>query len=251
MSVVVPKQSPSVLAWLLLVTVAAGLLALAYWQFQRGAEKAALMAQSAERAATTELNWTHVSAKLADIEGRPLRLTGRFLPQYTLALDNQLRDGKAGVELLVLFQPEATAQRVLVNLGWVPSDRNGGPILPTALPADGEIWGVVHQPSAFITLGGPELLAGIWRVGRIEPAYWASTWRQAVMPWVLRLDASVPGAYLRDWAPTSAQLIGPDRHRAYAFQWAALALAWCACWYGFWRNGLSRKGRQRMERGRV
>lgn len=242
MSVAVTTQSPSVLAWLLLVVVASGLSALAYWQYQRGEMKAAMMATQAQRAITTELSWAQAQALDTDIEHRPIRVRGQFLPQYRLALDNQLRDGRAGVELLVLFQPEGSTQNVLVNLGWVPGDRNGGPALPVALPEATELSGVIHRPSAFITLGGPELLAGVWRVGRIEPAYWADAWQQALVPWVLRLDASVPGAYLRDWAPTQAQQIGPERHRAYAFQWAALALAWCACWFAFWRHGLRQQG---------
>lgn len=251
MSVASSTQRPSVMAWLLLVSVATVLLLLAYWQFQRGEEKAAKMALSAERAITAELTWAQASAAATDIIGRPIRLRGRFLPSYRLALDNQLRAGKAGVELLALFQPEGSRQHVLVNMGWVASDRMGGPTLPTARPADGEIWGIVHQPSAFITLGGPEWLDGVWRVGRVEPAYWARTWQHAIVPWVLRLDAAVPGAFLRDWAPTSAQVIGPDRHRAYAFQWGALALAWCACWYGFWRSSWSQTTRSSEENSRV
>jgi surfeit locus 1 family protein len=216
------------------------LLSLAYWQYQRGEEKTALLAQRAERATTAELTWRQADEPLDDIANRPMRLTGRFLPQYIIALDNQLREGRAGVELLVLFQPAGSQSSVLVNVGWVPNDRNGGPTLPRILPVDGEIYGVVHKPSAFITLGGPELRAGIWRVGRVEPEQWALRWQQAIKPWELRLDASVPGAYLRDWAPTKEQKIGPERHRGYAFQWLALAIAWCACWYALWRKGLAR-----------
>ncbi|MEO6698627.1 MAG: SURF1 family protein [Paraperlucidibaca sp.] len=240
MSVAASTQAPSFWAWLLLVVVAAVLLSLAYWQYQRGEEKTALLSQRAERAATAELTWRQADKPVDDISNRPMRLSGRFMPQYTIALDNQLRAGRAGVELLVLFQPQDSRSSVLVNIGWVPSDRNGGPSLPKTLPADGEIFGVLHKPSAFITLGGPELLADVWRVGRIEPSTWASRWQQDIKPWVLRLDASVPGGYLRDWAPTSEQKIGPERHRAYAFQWLALALAWCGCWYALWRKGLAR-----------
>ena len=45
----------------------------------------------------------------------------------------------------------------------------------------------------------------------------------AVLPLVLRLDASVPGGFDRAWAAYRG--IGPNRHRAYAFQWFSLAAA--------------------------
>lgn len=240
MSVAPTSPAPSAWAWLLLLAVTSVLIALATWQYQRADEKAALLAQLSDRLVSETLSWADADAPLANLADRPMRLRGRFLPKYRLALDNQIRAGRVGVELLVLFQPEASASAVLVNLGWVPSDRNGGVALPSGIPADGEIVGRVHQPSAFITLGEPELLANVWRVGRVEPAYWSTRWQYAIKPWVLRLDAGAPGAYLRDWSPTSAQQLGPDRHRAYAFQWLCLALAWCACWYGFWRKGLKR-----------
>ncbi len=238
MSVVTTSPAPSWLAWLLLIAVASALLSLAYWQYQRADEKAAFMALQRERGQTAELSWLQAEQLPEVIANRPMRLRGRFLPEFTIALDNQIRAGRVGMELLVLFQPEGAANFVLVNLGWVVSDRNGGSALPTAVPSDGEITGVVHQPSRFITLGGPELHDGVWRVGRVETDYWAKAWQRPLVPWVLRLDATVPGGFARDWAPTQAQQIGPDRHRAYAFQWLALALAWCGCWFAFWRKGL-------------
>ena len=240
MSVAEVPQSPSYWAWALLVSVAGILLSLAFWQYQRGEEKAAWLAQHEHGSQSTELAWSQTKAPLDAMVNQPVRIVGRFLPEYKIALDNQPRASRAGVELLVLFKPEASQSSVFINLGWVPSDRNGGPALPTNLPSNGEIFGVVHQPSAFITLGGPEFFNNVWRVGRIEPEAWAARWQMKIVPWVLRLDASVPGAYVRDWSPTENQQFGPERHRAYAFQWLALALAWCGCWYAFWRKGLRR-----------
>lgn len=240
MSVAASPQPPSLWAWVLLVSVAGILLSLAFWQYQRGEEKAVWLAQQVHGSQSAELAWSQTSVSIDAMVSHPVRVVGRFLPEYKIALDNQPRAGRAGVELLVLFKPEASQSSVLVNLGWVPSDRNGGPALPVSLPSNGEILGVVHQPSAFITLGGPELFNNVWRVGRIEPEAWAARWQMSIVPWVLRLDASVPGAYLRDWSPTEKQQFGPDRHRAYAFQWLALAMAWCGCWYAFWRKGFRR-----------
>ena len=234
MSVAASPQPPSLWAWILLVSVAGILLSLAFWQYQRGEEKAVWLAQQVQGSQSAELAWSQTRASVDAMVNHPVRITGRFLPEYKIALDNQPRAGRAGVELLVLFKPEESQSSVFVNLGWVPNDRNGGPALPVSLPINGEIYGVVHQPSAFITLGGPELFNNVWRVGRIEPEAWAARWQMNIVPWVLRLDASVPGAYLRDWSPTEKQQFGPDRHRAYAFQWLAL----CGCWYAFWRKGL-------------
>ncbi|MGN2261427.1 SURF1 family cytochrome oxidase biogenesis protein, partial [Pseudomonas aeruginosa] len=59
-------------------------------------------------------------------------LHGRFDERHTLLLDNRLRNGQAGVEVLQPFYDQASGLWLLVNRGWVAwSDRRSPPALET------------------------------------------------------------------------------------------------------------------------
>lgn len=206
------------------------LLALSGWQWRRAEAKQHLLDQQAVQQRAPALSWAAVRRLSDTLAGRQVSLNGHFLPRYRVAHDNQIRQGKAGMNLYMAFAPEDRQPLVLVNLGWVPSDRQGGPSLPKTFPASGRITGHAVMPSRFITLGAPERAQDWWRAGRIEPAHWAAHWGLAVVPWVIDLSPDVPGGFLRDAAPRPASVISPDKHRGYAVQWLLLALTWAGCW---------------------
>ena len=61
-----------------------------------------------------------------------VRLHGRFDERHTLLLDNRLRNGQAGVEVLQPFYDQASGLWLLVNRGWVAwTDRRSPPTLET------------------------------------------------------------------------------------------------------------------------
>ncbi len=226
------RRKSTLVLWLLFFAVLALLLSLSVWQWQRGAEKDALLSRQVDRSSLSVLAITSFQSLPADMADRPVSLRGRFAPEYRVALDNQMRQGKAGYEIhMAYFLEGQPDQAVLVNLGWLPTDRDGGPLPPEVFISADEITGFAVMPSAFVTVGSAELTRGLWRAGRIDAEFWARQWGVSLQPWVLRLSSDVPGFYLRDWQPTGQQLMSPDRHRAYAFQWASLALAWIACWW--------------------
>lgn len=233
---------PSWSGLLLLVLVAAALSSLALWQWQRAAEKERLLTRQEARSQDAPLDWEGVRRLGRDVADRPVRLRGHFDPSYRVALDNQMRGGKAGYHLYVLFRPEAGGDAVLVNTGWLPTDRDGGPAVPAGAPTAGEITGWAVYPSAFLTVGEPELTRGLWRAGRIDIADWSVRWGVPLLPWVVRLAPEVPGGHARDWRAGIDMRMGPERHRAYAFQWAALTVAWCVCWFLGWRKLAGERG---------
>lgn len=220
----------------MLLVVAGALAGLACWQWGRAAEKERLIARQTERGGQPALDWAALQAAGGDVDDRPVRLTGRFDPALRVALDNQMHGGRAGMDLYVVFRPQGSQAGVLVDIGWVPTDREGGPAVPSAVPAGTEIRGLALHPPAFLTVGQPEHTRGLWRAGRIEPEVWAQRWGVALVPWVIRLAPEVQGGYLRDWKRRADMRMTPERHRAYAFQWAALAVAWCVCCFYAWRR---------------
>lgn len=222
------------LGWIVVVILGAlALLSLAAWQWQRASAKEDWLSQQAS-AANTRVEWRNSESAERWRSGHYVKLSGRFDPHCRVALDNQPMQGKTGYHLHQLFRFDGSKQAVLVNLGWLPSDRQQGPAVPAALNVPAVVMGDIQKPSQFFTAGDAEMLRGVWRVGRIDLGEWQARCRTALLPWVVRLSPEQSVGYTRQWQPTERQKIGPDRHRAYAFQWFALAITWCLCW---WRLG--------------
>lgn len=212
------------LLWLLALAVAGGFALLGQWQLQRMHEKQALLAQAAQvRLRTLPLDEAlrHPGA-LHWVRGEIELDAPRIL------LDNQMREGRAGVRV---YQPARTAQgaRLLVDLGWLalPADRR----LPSIAPVTGRhrVEGLLAPPpSAGLALGPPLARAEVadtWLATRLEPAAVAQALQvRDISSQVLRLDPALPLGYARD-LDMLPNTLPPARHMAYAVQWFGLALA--------------------------
>jgi len=152
--------------------------------------------------------------------------TGTFADQPALLLDNQQREGRAGVRAYRLFLP-MRGRPLLVELGWLPlpPDRRL-PDVPRP-PGQRRIEGLLLPPPsgglasrALAPQPSGTLLATAIDRERLARAYR----RPAIAPRVLRLDPSQPLGYARD-LDVLPNTLPPDRHLGYAVQWFGLALA--------------------------
>lgn len=216
------------IGWTLAV-LAIGLFArLGWWQASRAREKAAMLESAAQvldarRAVPLAQAADPRRARGYDWAGG----TGTFDARPALLLDNQQRQGRAGVRTYRIFMPDAGAP-LLVDLGWraLPGDR--------ALPATPRIDGRVAlrgllapPPSSGLALGPSMQRQGdAWLLARVDLEDIAARMGLPVplAPRVLRLDPALPIGYPRDLA-LLANTLTPDKHRGYALQWFALALA--------------------------
>lgn len=152
---------------------------------------------------------------------------GRFAEAPAVLLDNQQRNGRAGVRAYRAFVPEAGDTPVLVELGWLPLPPERS--LPAVPRPEGllEIAGLLLPPPSHGI--GP---AGVARQGDgtllaigLEPAMLAGELGQpALAPRVLKLDPALDLGYARD-LDVLPNTLPPERHLGYAVQWFALALA--------------------------
>lgn len=222
------RQHTEILNWLLALVVAACFSGLGFWQLQRMHEKQALLVQlppdrsaavslaQALRAPDT-LHWVHQRV--------------RFLPG-TIVLDNQLRDGRAGVKVYQAARAaDVPATSVLVDLGWLPlpANRELPPI--HALQGEIDVQGLWAPPPAVGIALGPALTATpqpqAWLATRLDmPAIAARLGLAAdgLAAQVLRLDPTLPFGHLRD-LELLPNTLPPSRHLGYAVQWFAMALA--------------------------
>lgn len=223
--------------WLLTLAAIALFASLGTWQLRRMHQKQAML-----DAAARVLKQRHAMPLAAAADVTRARDydwaagTGTFAATAPLLLDNQVRDGRAGVRVYRIFLPDAMdaggeRAALLVDLGWLP--RAGDRALPRiAFPdaARAELRGLLAPPPATgIALGNAAVKQGdAWLLTRVDTAALGGTVDAAhpvsLAPRVLRLDPALPGGYARD-LDILPNTLPPERHLGYAVQWYGLALA--------------------------
>lgn len=165
------------------------------------------------------------SAHPTKIEYRRVRVTGEWVSNWPLFLDNRPLNGKAGFILAMPFKIAGAKEHVLVLRGWLPRDaREYGKLPKFATPAGTvTIEGVaVLNAGHVMQLGTPGALKPGTLVQNLTPAAVAQASGLALQPFFVQQTGAEQGEGLvRAWP---APDVGVDKHRGYAFQWYALAL---------------------------
>ncbi|MEM0955587.1 MAG: SURF1 family protein [Pseudomonadota bacterium] len=207
-------------------------ISLGLWQLSRADEKRAIAAQYEARRQLAPVPLSALPLQPADLAHRRVTLRGAFISERTFLLDNRIRDGRYGVEVVTPFD---TGQHVvLVNLGWMEGDqfRRSLPAPPPLAPVN-EITGSVYvQPGESYTLGAidsdnrwPRL------VQALDVEAMGELLGQPVWPYSVRVDLESPVALVAEWALVNMR---PEKHGAYALQWFAMAFTLLVI--GLWRN---------------
>lgn len=220
------------LPWLAAVVVIAGCIRLSVWQLDRAAEKEGLREARQQAPAITLADVDASTPRFARVTG-----DGRFDGHRQVLLDNQVSDGRAGVHVFTPFQ--AGGRVFLVNRGWAVLDRGGelpDPPVPEGLE---RIQGILDDP--------PQVGFQLGRAAPLDPDQWpnlvtyydperlSGVFGPDLATRVIRLAPDHP-AHLTGIAWPEMRF-GPQRHRAYAFQWALLAAAVAVIAIGLWLRG--------------
>tara|TARA_R110002072_G_scaffold87977_6_gene198211 strand:- start:24184 stop:24954 length:771 start_codon:yes stop_codon:yes gene_type:complete len=203
------------------------MVGLGFWQLQRAEEKSAMAAafEARQQQPPVPLStlWEEPGEQLAYAS---VTMKGQFTPNEYFLLDNQMREGRVGYEVLDVLQL-SSGGRVLVNRGWVAggADRQ---VLPQVPRPEGEVEFTGH---VYVAPGVPFLLAeqqldDTWpkRIQAVEmdklmPLI-AARPGERVFRYPVRIDAGEPAALVTDWQIVN---MSPIKHRAYAVQWFAMA----------------------------
>jgi len=145
---------------------------------------------------------------------------GEFLPQHTVLLDNRIREGRAGFEVLTPLRLGQGDLHVLVNRGWIaaPARRSLVPAVRTPsgvqrieglalehLPRAYEPWGYIPRGNVLQNLHLEEYRAASGL---------------ALQPIVIAQLSDDDDGLSRAWPRLDA---GIEKHEMYALQWYSLA----------------------------
>ena len=192
---------PRLWAWALATTGCIGFVLLGNWQTRRAEEKRELAARL-----------------------QPASILGAFLPQYTVFLENKLRHGRAGYEVLTPLKAAASDRYVLVNRGWLPADPRRQ-VLPEVRTPRGEV-----RVEGIALERLPQALKMESEEGKrirrnLDVQAYAGEIHLPLQPGVLEQHNTLDDGLERDWPAHDS---GATQSESYALQWysfAALAVA--------------------------
>ncbi len=219
------------LLWLVVtVLVFSVLVKLGFWQSARALEKEQRLLQIAKLTTQRAISLEQVLAladkdnDFRDVNDFPVFIAGEFDKNQVFLLDNQVDKGRLGYRA---YQVAVSNQyAVLVNLGWLQGSINRQE-LPKVAALEGrhQLKGNIRLIEVGILLQEQEFSQVQWplRVLQIELDKFSSLIGRQLLPFVVYLDKNEAKGFKKNWQPI---VMPPEKHRAYAFQWFSLALAW-------------------------
>lgn len=196
---------------------------LAFWQLDRADEKQQLLDTFQQRVLAQPVTLSELSVN-KELRYTNVDLTGKYDTDITLLLDNQVRHGRHGYDVISPFQT-ISGQWVLVNRGWIETglDRN---ILPEIDTMSGQVFieGYLYRSLGKQIMLGEDLwsaTSGLVVIQNSDPVHVSEKLATTFYPYQVRLVKQAPGALETGWPIVSQQ---PGKHIGYAVQWTAIAL---------------------------
>jgi len=206
--------------WALALTAAAcaAFVLLGNWQARRAEAKRALGAELERSLKSPPIDLSNMIDVSSLIHKRVLA-RGRFVAERTVLLDNKLRRGRAGYEVVTPLHLTGSDWHVLVNRGWI------------AAPASRQTLPELRTPSAEVAVAGialerlPHALQpGVAPGGEVRQnldiAAFAAETGLRLQPVVIEQHDDNGDGLVRDWPRPD---LGIERHESYALQWYLFA----------------------------
>jgi surfeit locus 1 family protein len=212
-------------------------LALGRWQLNRAAQKEALYAAMQVQGAKPALDARAVlgAADAAALVHQNAVLSGTWVPEKTVFLDNRQMNARVGFFVLTPLVLQDTGAAIMVQRGWVPRNFENRTSLPT-----------VHTPAGVVQVSGriapaPSKLyqLGTAAAGPIRQNLDLAQFKSETALPLLNITLQQTGApsegLLRDWPAVN---LGVEKHYGYAFQWFGLStlIVMLTVWFQFIRR---------------
>jgi surfeit locus 1 family protein len=218
---------PTKLATLVLFLLAFNFATLGSWQAKRAVDK-----KATEQQHLTATNLSLENALAKDSRFARIEVSGHYDPDRHFLLDNQIWQGRVGVYVFTPFRTVGGIN-LLVNRGWVPlaPDRKTMPEIATPRH-EVVLRGMLNTaPVPGRILGSADKLKPVLRPQLVTYLNLADISGSLEIPLenrIIQLSKSAPDGFEgREWKPV---FLSSGRHKAYAFQWFALAAASIAMW---------------------
>ena len=201
---------------------------LGFWQLDRADQKKIINMAFVERQnqPAIPLNKETIQMPIIDIIWHHVTISGEFLNDKNIILDNQVVQEKAGFLIYTPFKILDSNKIILVNRGWYPlsNSRNDVPNIPPIKGAQA-IEGEINQmPSSGISLGKvitEKLDESSFRLQKMDYEVLSSLIGKDLMRYIVKLKKPIfDKTYVID---LGIPVPDSDKNYGYAFQWFAMA----------------------------
>lgn len=216
---------------------------LGFWQLDRADQKKIINMAFVDRQSQPPipLNNETIQMPIEDIIWHHVTISGEFLNDKNIILDNQVVQEKVGFLIYTPFKILDSNRTILVNRGWYPlsNSRNDVPNIPPIKGAQA-IEGEINQmPSSGISLGKvvtEKLDESSFRLQKMDYEVLCSLLGKDLMRYVVKLKKPIfDKTYILD---SGIPVPDSDKNYGYAFQWFAMAFT---LFIIFMRLGLKKK----------
>ncbi len=216
---------------------------LSAWQISRGFEKQARI-DHISRVTNEPDHWMTLVEETDNPNDIPVRLTGTFDHDSVMLLDNRMRNGKVGYEVIVPFLTQYGW--VVTNLGWVLGDRDRSVLPAIELPENTiEIEGRIQIPTVNPMVRETLVEVTQWPavVQAIDLEKMSRWTDRQLVPFSVVVTGDALPQFDSRWQPV---VMPPMKHFGYALQWLLLAIA--AAWI-YIKLVLSQSSKQEQDHG--
>ena len=220
---------------------------LGFWQLDRAAQMVAMHQALEARASLPAIGAAGLARTpetATQQQYRAVSVTGQWLPERTVFLDNRQMGGKVGFYVVTPLLLDGQAGAVLVQRGWVARHFDERSALPVVVSAPGQVavvGSIAPSPSRLFEFAGAA--SGPIRQNLDLEAFSHET-GLPLLPLTI-LQRETPGTpsdgLMRDWPLPASDV---QKHYGYAFQWFAIAIGIAALyvWHRFIRPTQRRRG---------
>lgn len=217
-----PSWVPTVVTALLLVL----LIFLGVWQLDRAEEKLAMQSEFERNTRSLPLRLDAKVASTKALRFRTVEVWGSYDAEHQFLLDNRTHEGVAGYHVLTPLRIDGGMVGALVNRGWLPVGPNRDVLPDLSLATSAvRVGGIASDAPRTFLLGDAGYESGGWPrvVQSVEFDRMEALLEYRLLPLIVLMAPEQANGFVRQWRPFVG--ISADRHRAYAVQWFALAVA--------------------------
>ncbi|MCX4026704.1 SURF1 family protein [Endozoicomonas sp. SM1973] len=211
---------------LLMFSVISLTVVLGIWQVSRAYEKESLQNSFIKKSDGDPVDFEKIVKEAAnkqekDINYQHVKLTGQYIKNKHLLLDNQIVNGKPGFNVISAFVTKAN-QLILVDRGWLGPiiNRDKIPEIPETTQQL-ELTGLLFNQLPKPFLLAKESLSTDWPkiIQALDKKQLKSIFNLKDF-YLLRLHIPQAGAFIPHYKPIN---ITPEKHWGYAIQWFSIA----------------------------
>jgi surfeit locus 1 family protein len=202
------------------------LIRLGFWQLARADQKRAIIAAQNAKLALPPKRIDGLEAESKDLEYRRLRVSGKFLTQYQIFIDNKTHASEAGYDVVTPLQIKNSKRVLLVNRGWVALGESRQELPHIETPKqEVTVTGIAkYHLKDVVSFGVGNRSNQSWPavVRWIDMKSLRSQTKMDLLPYMLLLDPNTAYGFVREWKFIN---MPPAKHISYAVQWFAMAAA--------------------------